>query len=142
MSIQNIAPLQNEAFMPVFEEILDWQLSVVRRYPAASLAVIVVEPQLDDIESGSARDARLAEFNSALRHVIRASDMTARGGRHEVWLMLPHSDAQGALARLKAEFVTLAASVRLDSAAINLRHGKPLPESAAQLMGDLRRSLP
>lgn len=137
------APLQNEAFLPVFEEILDWQLSVVRRYPEASLAVLVIEPHLGASDDTPAeRDAKLAHFNRTLRQVIRASDLTARGVRHEVWLMLPHSDAQGALARLRAVFAQNAVSVRLESAAIDLRHGKPMPDSAAQLMGDLRQSLP
>jgi hypothetical protein len=134
--------LQNETFLPVFEEIADWQLSVVRRYPEASFSVLVVEPQLS--KEGTAREVleQLAEFYAMVRGVVRASDLTAQGSGNEVWLLLPHSDANGALMRLRAHFAKHNAQVRIEAAGVDLQHGRALPESAAQLMGDLRHTLP
>lgn len=136
------APLQNETFMPVFEEITDWQLAVARRYPQASFAVLVLEPKLAPAELAGPQDKQLEEFHRAVRAAVRTSDLTARGVRNEVWMLLPHSDSEGALARLRAMFISQGVRVRLEAAGIDIVHGQPMPDNAAQLMGDLRQSLP
>lgn len=78
--------LPNETFMPVFEEMLDWQLSVARRYPNAPFAVLVAEPQFLSSHRAVSpqRTAELREFSSVLRQTIRASDLTAYGRFDEV----------------------------------------------------------
>jgi hypothetical protein len=134
--------LQNETFMPVFEEIMDWQLNVVRRHAKATFAVLVVEPNLLSTSQDSYQwSVVMTEFHKSLRQVIRTSDLSAFGNGNEVWLLLPHSDASGALARLRILFASAGTGLSLKGASINLRHGDVLPDSAVQLIGDLRQSL-
>lgn len=131
--------LPNEMFLPVFEEVLDWQLNVLRRYPEATLTVLVVEPAVADL-ADDARDAAVESFRQALCRTIRASDLVAQGLGSEVWLLLPHSDGEGALARLRDVFGATQTPV-YRSATLDVVYGTVLPDSAAHLMGNLRRQL-
>ncbi len=134
--------LTNETLMPVFEEITDWQLSVVRRYPEASFSVVVIEPRLDVDFTPRERADKLLEFYATVRQTVRASDLTSQGRGNEIWVLLPHSDAQGAVARLRAHFAAVKATVAIEAAGYAVRHAGMLPDSAAQLMGDLRQMMP
>lgn len=131
--------LPNEMFLPVFEEVLDWQLNILRRYPQATLTVLVVEPALAEV-AGDAVDAAVEAFRLALCRTIRASDLVAKGLGSEVWLLLPHSDGDGALSRLRDVFGTTDTPV-YRSATFDVQYGAVLPDNAAHLMGDLRRQL-
>lgn len=134
--------LPNETFMPVFEEMLDWQMSVVRRYPNASFAVLVAEPKFLSLHPAVSpqRTAELREFSGLLRQTIRASDLTAYGHLNEVWLMLPHSDGAGSVARLRAAFASLQ-GLRLQCAFVNVAHGRAMPASAYELIESLRAEM-
>lgn len=131
--------LPNEMFLPVFEEVLDWQLNILRRYPQATVTVFVIEPAIAHL----AEDAQLAalnDFRAALRRTIRASDLVARGLGSEVWLLLPHSDGAGALARMNEVFGA-SGKAGYRSAMLDIQYGMVMPDNGAQLMGDLRQQL-
>jgi hypothetical protein len=134
------AALPNEMFLPVFEEVVDWQLNILRRYPTATLTVVVLEPRLDHQADVNAQEATLTAFRQALCRGIRASDLVAQGLASEVWLLLPHSDGEGALARLREMFEATPTPL-FRSATLDLQYGQVLPDHAHQLMGDLRRKL-
>jgi hypothetical protein len=134
-----LTALPNEMFLPVFEEVLDWQLNILRRYPQATLTVLVVEPAVSDVV-GESQAETVDAFRHALCRTIRASDLVAQGLGNEVWLLLPHSDGEGALARLREVFGTTDTPV-YRSATLDVLYGAVLPDSAAQLMGDLRHQL-
>jgi hypothetical protein len=131
--------LPNEMFLPVFEEVLDWQLNVLRRYPQATLTVLVIEPKLSGLVDEALEDAVRA-FRIDLCRTIRASDLVAQGLGNEVWLLLPHSDGAGALARLRDVFGNTETPV-YRSATLDVQYGTVLPDNAAHLMGDLRCQL-
>lgn len=132
--------LPNEMFLPVFEEVVDWQLNILRRYPHSTLTVVVLEPKLEHLATDDERGEALAAFRRALCRCIRASDLVAQGLACEVWLLLPYSDGAGALARLREVFETTATPL-FRSATADLMYGAVLPDTGAQLMGDLRREL-
>ena len=134
-----LTALPNEMFLPVFEEVLDWQLNILRRYSQATLTVLVVEPAVSDVV-GESQAETVDAFRHALCRTIRASDLVAQGLGNEVWLLLPHSDGEGALARLREVFGTTDTPV-YRSATLDVLYGAVLPYSAAQLMGDLRHQL-
>lgn len=133
------APLPNEMFLPVFEEVLDWQLNIVRRYAKATLTVLVIEPRLDKLDE-AAREAALTDFRLALRRTMRTSDLVALGLGSEVWLLLPLSDGEGALARLR-EMFGITDTPLFRSAMMDLSYGMVLPDNGAQMMGDMRSML-
>jgi len=133
------APLPNEMFLPVFEEVLDWQLNIVRRYAKATLTVLVIEPRLDKLDE-AAREVALTDFRLALRRTMRTSDLVALGLGSEVWLLLPLSDGEGALARLR-EMFGITDTPLFRSAMMDLSYGMVLPDNGAQMMGDMRSML-
>jgi diguanylate cyclase (GGDEF)-like protein len=106
------------------------------------LALVLIDlnrfKEINDLYGHAAGDAALVSVAESMRRVLRGTDFAARVGGDEFALLLPNTDAEGAIA-IARRLAELAARPAAGATAVGLSFGVAISEEGAETLDALTR---